>query len=285
MRFVYLGSALAIAALMGCARLGAQQAQPPGGEQSVAGPAGAIYVDDGGGSGKEGLPVVFLHSFGGDSGHWATPLSHVRHHRRALAIDLRGHGKSAAPAKDDYAVEAFARDVEAVVDKLRLRRFVLVGHSLGGAVAAKYAAANPNRVAGLVLVGAPGKIPAEQSAQILAALESNYDATMKGYWEKLLIGAQPHVRTQLAAQIGQVPKDTTLAIIAALFKDDPLASLDRYPGPKLVIYTPQGDTPSDLQNVRPNIPRKLMPGTSHWPHLDRPREFNEVLEEFLATVK
>lgn len=283
MRLVYVGSALAIAALMGCARLGAQQTEQPGGEQSVSGPAGAIYVDDGGG--KEGLPVVFLHSFAGDSGHWSSQLSHVRHQRRALAIDLRGHGKSAAPRDNVYAVDALVKDVQAVVDKLQIKRFVLVGHSLGGAVAIKYAGAHPGRVAGLVLVGAPGKIPAEQSAQVMGALQSNYDATMKGYWEKLLEGAQPNVRTQLVAQMDRVPKDATLAIIGAIFRDDPFGSLDRYPGPKLVMYTSQGDTPNDLQNVRPSIPRKLIAGTSHWPHLDRPREFTEVLDEFLAGVR
>ena len=56
-----------------------------------------------------------------------------------LTFDLRGHGKSAVPKDGDYAVESFVKDLEAVVEKLRLERFVLVGHSLGGAVAVKYA--------------------------------------------------------------------------------------------------------------------------------------------------
>lgn len=275
-----IGSALAIAALVGCAPLGAQQL---GGDQSVTGPAGAIYVDDGGG--KEGIPVVFLHSFGGTSGHWASPLDHVRHSRRALAMDLRGHGKSAAPQNDDYAVESFMHDLEAVVDKLAIKRFVLVGHSLGGAVAIKYAGRHPQRVAGLVLVGAPGKIPAEQSRQIMAGIEANYDTTMKGYWEKLVAGARTHVRTQVLGQMNSVPREDSLAIMRALFADDPLASLDRYKGPTLVIFTDHGNTPNALHNVRPNLLRKGVEGTSHWPHLDKPAEFNKVLDDFLAGVK
>ncbi len=283
MRLVHAGSALAIALLVGCARLGAQPSTPPGGEQSVAGPVGAIYVDDGGG--KEGLPVVFLHSFNGDTAHWASQLSHVRHNRRALAVDLRGHGKSAGPRDNDYAVESFVADLEAVVDKLALKRFVLVGHSLGGAVAIKYAGRHPARVAGLVLVGTPGRIPPEQAKQVMASVEANYETTMKGYWEKLVEGAQPHVRTQILGQMDRVEKDDSIAIMKALFADDPLASLDRYPGPKLIVYTTRGNTPNDLQNVRPDIPRTLLEGTSHWPHLDRPREFNAMLDEFLVKVK
>src|SRR5205085_12144044 len=140
-----IGAAVTAGALAGCTPLAAQQ--PEGGEQSVTGPAGAIYVDDGGG--KDGLPVLFLHAFAGDSSQWADQLSHLRHHRRAIAMDLRGHGKSAAPKDGDYRVEAMVKDVEAVVSKLELSRFVLVGHSLGGAVAIHYAGAHPDKLAGL----------------------------------------------------------------------------------------------------------------------------------------
>jgi pimeloyl-ACP methyl ester carboxylesterase len=279
-----LPQALTTAAVLvaGCSPWAFAQ-QPVGGEQAVTGAAGAIYVDDGGG--KDGLPVLFLHSFAGDSSHWASQLAHLRHHRRALAIDLRGHGKSAAPRDDNYSVAAFTKDLEAVVEKLQLPRFVLVGHSLGGAVAIKYAGQHPNRVAGLVVVGAPGKVPAEQSKQILAGIEADYDKTMKGYWEKLVEGAMPNVRTQVLGKMGSVPKDDSLAIMKALFADDPLASLDRYKGPKLIIHTASANAPHDLQNARPAIPHRAIEGTSHWPHLDKPGEFNRILDEFLADLK
>jgi pimeloyl-ACP methyl ester carboxylesterase len=275
------GTAITVGALAGSLSLEAQQ--PDGGEQSITGPAGAIYVDDGGG--KDGMPVLFLHAFAGDSSQWADQLSHLRHHRRAIAMDLRGHGKSAGPKDMDYRVEAFVSDVEAVVDKLKLPRFVLVGHSLGGAVAIKYAGAHPDRVAGLVVVGAPGKTPPEQSQKILGAIEANYDETMKGYWEKLVTGAQPRVRTQILERMDSVQREPALAIMKALFANDPLPALDRYKGPKLIIYTASGDTPNDLQNARPAIEHVKMDETSHWPQLDKPAVFNAALDEFLAKVK
>src|SRR6185503_7034795 len=81
--------------------------------QTIKGPAGKLNVDDGG---TGGLPVVFLHSFAGDTSHWSGQLSHLRETRRAVAIDLRGHGKSDAPANGDYSVEAMAGDVDAVIN-------------------------------------------------------------------------------------------------------------------------------------------------------------------------
>jgi pimeloyl-ACP methyl ester carboxylesterase len=248
----------------------------------VAGPAGSLFVDDGG---TGGIPVLFLHSFGGSSAHWAQQLYHERHSRRAIAMDFRAHGKSATPATMDYGVASFADDIGAVAEALDVERLVLVGHSLGGAAAIHYAGAHPNRVAGLVLVGAPGKMPAEQSKPIIASIEADYDKVMRGYWEKLVTGAQPAVREQVLAEMTSIPKEPSLAIMRALFADDPLTALARYKGPKLVIYTPQGDTPNDLHNAVPGIAKKRIDGTSHWPHMDKPEEFNRMLDEFLASVK
>jgi pimeloyl-ACP methyl ester carboxylesterase len=276
-----IGTALTAGALAGCTALEAQQ--PEGGPRSVTGPAGAIYVDDGGG--KDGLPVLFLHAFAGDSGQWAHQLSHLRHQRRAIAIDLRGHGKSAAPKALDYRIDDFVKDVEATVDALKLPRFVLVGHSLGGAVAIHYAAKHPSQVAGLVVVGAPGRTPPAQARQILGSIEADYDAAMKAYWEKLVDGAQPRVRTMILERMDSVQREPALAIMKSLFADDPLPALDRYKGPKLIIYTSGGDTPNALQNERPDIPKKKIDGTSHWPQLDKPGDFNACLDQFLVSLK
>jgi pimeloyl-ACP methyl ester carboxylesterase len=275
--FVVAGTTAALV-LTACAQIGKQAR---GKAPAVRGTAGAIFVDDGGAG---GMPVLFVHSFGGSSIHWAKQLAHERKSRRAIAMDLRGHGRSAAPAAMEYGVASLAGDIGAVADALGLDRFVIVGHSLGGAAAIHYAGANPQRVAGLVLVGAPGKMPPEQSKPIMASMEADYDKVTRGYWEKLTAGAQPKVREQLLGEMTSVPKEPSLAIMKALFADDPLTPLARHTGPKLVIYTPQGDTPNDLQNAVPGIAKKRIDGTSHWPHMDKPEEFNRLLDEFLASV-
>src|SRR5262245_33021888 len=87
-------------------------------QNQIAGPAGSLHFDDGG---TGGLPVVFLHSFSGSTAHWRPQLEHLRSSRRAVALDLRGHGRSQPPAESgDYAVESLAGDVEVVVDALGL---------------------------------------------------------------------------------------------------------------------------------------------------------------------
>jgi pimeloyl-ACP methyl ester carboxylesterase len=273
-------AALATFALASCTQLmGAPE--PADGPRAIQGKAGAIYVDDGG---HGGLPVIFLHSFGGDSSHWASQLDLLRHHRRALAIDLRGHGKSARPQDMDYSIGAFVNDLETVVKEIKLRRFVLVGHSLGAAVANAYAAKHPRQVAGLVLVGAGARMPPERAQKVMASLDANYNQAMMQFMEGLLADAQPHVRTELLGQMAKMPRDDALAIIAATFKDDPLPAFDRYKGPKMLMYV-EGPGGNGLQEARKDARQASFQGTSHWPHLDRPKEFNAALEEFLLEIR
>ena len=101
----------------------------------VAGPTGTLNVDDGG---SGGLPVVFIHSSGGNTTHWSAQLEHLRKTRRAIALDLRGHGLSQPPKDGDYRLVSQAGDIDAVVNKAGIKKFVLVGHSMGGSVAIAY---------------------------------------------------------------------------------------------------------------------------------------------------
>ena len=249
---------------------------------TITGPAGELYVDDAG-SGS-GVPILFVHSFAGASGHWKAQLAHLRPRRRAIAMDARGHGHSDKPTGGDYGVPSLGEDIAAVADALELKRFVLVGHSLGGAAAAAYVGKHPRRVAGLVLAGAPGKADPAQAKQVMASLHADYDKVMAGYWASLVGNAQPEVRETLEAGMRSIGREASLAIIGAIFEFDPLPALTAYDGPKLIIDTAHGDGPTALHNQLPDVKRKVIEGTSHWPHMDRPQEFNRLLDEFLAWI-
>jgi pimeloyl-ACP methyl ester carboxylesterase len=268
----------AVAPLAGCKSV---QLNAPERTLFVNGPAGRLYTNDGG-TGLR-LPVLFVHSLGGSSSHWNEQLRYLRQSRRAVAFDLRGHGRSdAAVTQSAYLVDALAGDVAAVADALDLKRFVLVGHSLGGAVATAYAAANPRRVAGLVLVGTGGRMPASASMPMMQSLRADYARTIDKLWTEELAGARPEVATMLRREVQRMPRETMLALFGGLFSFDPLPALQAYPGPKVLIDAPRD---SHLHEQQPLIPRRVIEGASHWPHLDKPYEFNAVLDDFLATVK
>jgi hypothetical protein len=107
---------------------------------------------------------------------------------------------------------------------------------------------------------------------------------MQGYWNQLLAGARPDVRTEVVSTMGSLGKYAALSIIDATFSYDPMPALRRYPGPKLAVVTPGGDTPHDLHHLVPGLPQRRVEGTSHWLFMDAPEEFNRWLEEFFASI-
>jgi len=247
----------------------------------IRGLAGRLHLDDGG---RGGVPVVFVHAFGGNLSHWSAQLGHLRPNRRAIAFDLRGHGGSQAPGDRDYAVDSLAEDIGAVADALALTRFVLVGHSLGAAASIAFACNHPERVAGLVLVGAPGKVPEAQARQIMTAMRADYEKTSAGFMERLLDGAEAKVREQVSAEFRRIQKEAALKIMEEAFAYDPVADLDGYPGPTLSITAAQADGPNDLHRLRPDLPHQTIAGASHWVQMDKPERLNRILDEFLAGI-
>ena len=115
-------------------------------------------------------------------------------------------------------------------------------------------------------------------------MEADYDRVSEGYWTRLLGGAQPNVAARIRSDMKNLPREPSLEIIKAIFEYDPLPALRAYPGPKLIVDTPHGEGPGSLHNLAPEFPRKVITGTSHWPHMDKPEEFNRILDEFLKTV-
>ena len=103
-----------------------------------------------------GTPVVFIHGFGASMYGWRHQLPAVlAAGYRVVAFDNRGFGFSDKPSHG-YSNAAYARLVVALLDSLGISSAVLVGHSMGGAIAAEVAIAHPDRVRGMVLIDAAG---------------------------------------------------------------------------------------------------------------------------------
>jgi pimeloyl-ACP methyl ester carboxylesterase len=245
-----------------------------------------LYADDDGAG--DGLPVVFLHSLAGNGRQWEAQLAHLRATRRAVALDWRGHGRSGAPEGGGWSPAELAEDVASAVDRLGLRRFVLAGHSAGGLVALAFAAAHPDRVAGLLLLDPAGdmrRLPAEMIDPFVAALQGDrYQPTIDGYWRGIA-GTNAAVRDRLMDDLHATPQPTVADVFRALREVEMEPLLQGYRGPRLSIVTPQNNGPMSLHNVDPSLPHRMVTGTGHWIQLECPDEVNRMLDEFIATVE
>ena len=102
-----------------------------------------------------GVPVLFIHGFGGDLDNWLFNLDAIAEAAPVIALDLPGHGQS-TPRLPGTALAELAAFVVHFLDRLGVDRVHLVGHSLGGAIAARIALDQPARAASLALVSPAG---------------------------------------------------------------------------------------------------------------------------------
>ncbi|MBI4911559.1 MAG: alpha/beta hydrolase [Acidobacteria bacterium] len=256
------------------------------GSQWVRGSAGRIRVEQ---AGKGGIPLVFVHGNGACRGQWLEQVKRFSKERLVVTLDLRGLGESDPPADGTYGPEAGAGDLHAVVEALALPSFVLVGHSYGGAVVAAYAATHPERLAGLVFNDVAGDMrgtPADQAQAAKDALSpERYRATTRAWFEQILARAAESTRRRVLADLEATRPEAFRGCSLSLLRFDP-AGAGSFKGPKLHLYTELlENNPLALHASVPGLEARLVPGTSHWPHLDRPDAFNAVLGEFLRGVE
>jgi pyruvate dehydrogenase E2 component (dihydrolipoamide acetyltransferase) len=105
-----------------------------------------------------GVPVLFIHGFGGDLDNWLFNIDAVGEKSPVIAFDLPGHGQSTARLPGT-SIAALAGFVVRFMDVLEVEQAHLVGHSIGGAIAAQMALDHPRRVASVALIGAAGLGP------------------------------------------------------------------------------------------------------------------------------
>ncbi|MGZ8853629.1 MAG: alpha/beta fold hydrolase [Thermoanaerobaculia bacterium] len=250
----------------------------------IDGPQGRLRVDDGG-SGPA-LAVLFVHGNGANHNQWRHQLEYLRKTRRAVAFDLRGMGESDVPRNGDYSIDAMVDDVQAVADALHLSRFVIVGHSYGGPVVAAYATKHPERTAGVVYADAGGnvKVAPDVAAKFKAALLADKDKVTRQWFAPILAGASDAVKEEVFASVAKTPAEAFASALSGLLSFDTVSAVEAYHGPRLAIVAAPVESPASLHKQVATLAVVKMDGVSHWLMLDKPEEFNRILDQFLKEI-
>lgn len=110
-------------------------------------------------------PLLLLHGIGQTARTWAYFATAMQHHYRVIAADQRGHGESSWAPDGDYSPAAHARDLDALIERLNLEHFALVGFSMGGRNAMWLMERHPAKVRRLVLIDAGPERPHSGGSQ------------------------------------------------------------------------------------------------------------------------
>lgn len=243
------------------------------------------YADEGTGE----PAVVLVHAPLGFRPQLSALFDHLRSSRRVLAPDLRGTGASDVPAS--FAVSDYAADLVAVCRDAGAHRVVLCGHSLGGAVALAAAAAEPELVAGVVLLDGAVLYPEAVRGQILSglipALESEgWLEALRGFFTSRMFGPfdPPELRTQILNRLATLPQQLPAAVMRDGFASDwsPEIAAGRYP-----LMFVHARVPVDLERLkrlRPDAIVAAVAGSGHFMAEIVPDQVNAMLDRFLAIL-
>lgn len=112
---------------------------------------------------KSQIFLIFIHGAGGNLTAWKKEREFFKEKGvSTLALDLRGHGLSGRPNKvKDYTLKNFAKDIKAVIDAEKIKKFILVGHCFGGMITLEFQKLYPNIAISYILVGTASKAPSK----------------------------------------------------------------------------------------------------------------------------
>jgi pimeloyl-ACP methyl ester carboxylesterase len=251
--------------------------------------------------------VLLVHGFTGGKDDFveaADRLADAGWH--AVALDLRGHGRSSQPAsEDDYDLELFANDVWALVDALEWREpFVLLGHSMGGMIAQVAALRQPTRLRGLVLMDTShGPVEGIRAAELELGLsivrEHGMETLLNLMNERENVLETPAAARVRAERPGweEFERRKFLSSSSAMWasmapkmlsQTDRLDAVSTLPVPVLVIVGEQDQPfigPSQrMAKAIPTARLAVIPDAGHSPQFENPEAWWDALTSFLQEV-
>jgi pyruvate dehydrogenase E2 component (dihydrolipoamide acetyltransferase) len=267
----------------------------PGEAEEEAGPAPETVTVDGATlrflrTGEGGEPVVLLHGFGGDLNNWLFNVEALSGDRAVYSLDLPGHGGSTKRVGD---LAALVRAVRGFLDSQDIARAHLVGHSMGGLVAATLALEDPDRVLSLTLVDSAGLGEEIDREYIEGFIAASGRRDLKPVLQRLFAD-DSLVTRQMVDDVLKYKRldgvDEALRSLAdQLFPDgrqqhqvaDALAG---YGGPVLVIWGDQDQVipVAHAERAPSGAETKVLAGAGHSPHMESAGEFNRAIQAFLA---
>lgn len=239
--------------------------------------------------GKGRTALVFVHGWCFDQSYWKNQVPAFAKKFTVVTVDLGGHGESGIGRKD-WTVEAFGKDVAAVVEKLDLDRVILIGHSMGGAVIVETARLIPDRVAALVGVDTyqdlEREIPDAAVAQYVAAFKSDFAGTSREFVRGMFpAGADSALVEAVTADVLAARQDVAVSALRNVLKYQPRGVLK---GLKIPVYAVNGDLyPTNVEAGKRqtySFEVRIVPGCGHFPMLEKPAEFNKLLAETIAEI-
>jgi len=238
----------------------------------------------------KGPTLVFIHGWTCNRTHWKKQMPRFKGGYEIVTLDMAGHGESAAK-KSEWTVSGLAEGVVEVIEALDLDRVILIGHSMGGAVAVAAAPRAKGRVIGIIgvdtLQNAEFTISGEQVNEVVANFERDYPAAMAGFIDGFFASRPEATETKVFVQktMGKVRPEIAISLLRSYLEmDAPRA----FRGAGVPIHCinaamPYG-TEIEINRKYAEFDADLVKNVTHFLMLEKPEEFNPLLEKAIEKL-
>jgi pyruvate dehydrogenase E2 component (dihydrolipoamide acetyltransferase) len=239
-----------------------------------------------------GVPVLFIHGFGGDLDNWLFNLDAASEKSPVIALDLPGHGQSTVRLPGT-SIGALAGFVARFMDVIAVEQAHLVGHSMGAAIAAQMALDHPRRVASIALIAAAGLGPEINPGYTEGFVAALSRRELKQVLEQLF--ARPElVSRQMVDDVLKYKRlDGVRELLGALSRDmygggrqaeQPGLRLKETGKPVLVIWGREDRVipAQHADSAPPGATVEVLDGAGHMVQMERANDVNRLLKHHVG---
>lgn len=236
---------------------------------------------------KKRIPLILIHGAGGSYLHWSAEIRHLRG-EDILAIDLPGHGDSSGEGKE--TIEDYVASLLEFMNNLDIDRAVIAGHSMGGAIGLRLSLDFPERIPGLILIGAGAKLRVHPQLIEYCSSESTYPKAVTQVKEWAF---SPHADQRLvelaSERMAELPANILLGDFKACDAFDVLDKVSGINQPTLIICGEEDQmTPVRFsQFLAENISEtrlEVIPKAGHMVMLEQPEVVANLVKDFMEEI-
>ncbi|KKL00176.1 alpha/beta fold hydrolase [Rheinheimera mesophila] len=244
----------------------------------------------------QGQAIVLIHGLFGSYENLGVIARALAGQWQVINLDMRNHGRSGWHDSMSYAL--MAEDVKETLDHLGLEQVMLLGHSMGGKIAMEFALRYPDRVNKLILADISPVQNKPRHLEILSALDGieldNLQSRQQADQQLALSVTETGVRQFLLKSLYKEGERFRWRFnVKALIANYPQllaapSSKGPYPGPTLFIKGAESDYllpehQHQIQQLFPHSKAKVIMGTGHWLHAEKPVAFAKIVTDFLLS--
>ncbi|HTF80316.1 MAG TPA: alpha/beta fold hydrolase, partial [Cytophagales bacterium] len=243
----------------------------------------------------EGSPIIIMHGLFGSSDNWLTFAKKLAEKHKVYLLDLRNHGQS--PHDTDHNYSVMLEDLRAFIEEHNLFEPVVVGHSMGGKLAMKFATKYPDLLSKLVVIDISPKYYKPHHQKYLAALhaldlknlQSRQDADVEMQKHINELGVRQFLLKNLYRdENNEFRWRMNLPVLTEQIDNigEGLDAGQRFRKPTLFVKGELSDYISEDDEIMakwifPHAKIETIAGAGHWVQADKPMELLTVMEDFV----